>query len=63
MDKNEEILIFFGISGIRTHGPPNLVILLSKFKSEMLEIYALRVIFIQNGALVPIGKNRSKLKR
>ena len=61
MNKNEEILKNFGISGIRTHGPPNLVILRSKFKSEMLENLALWVVFIQIGALVLIGKNRMNL--
>ena len=61
LDKNEEILKFFGINGIRTHGPPNLVILLSKFKSEMLENHALWVVFIQIGALVPIYFYRMKL--
>ena len=35
--------------------------LLSKMKSKMLENGALWATFIQNGALVPIGKNRKKL--
>ena len=52
---------FFGISGIRTHRPPVLVNLLSKFKSEMLENHALRVVCIQIGALVPIYFYRIKL--
>ena len=61
MDKNEEILKIFGISGIRTHGPPVLINLLSKFKSEMLENLALWVVFIQIGAVVPIYFRRINL--
>ena len=52
---------FLDSTWIRTGGPPDLVNLLSKFKSEMLENHALWVIFIRKGALVPIGKNRMKL--